>query len=61
MPTLPREIVHAVEADNEVEISLIDVNPFQPRQSFDEEALHELAVSIKHLGIIQPITCTKTR
>ena len=38
---LPKEIVHAVEADNEIDLSLIDVNPFQPRQSFDEEALHE--------------------
>ncbi len=53
---LPKEIVHAVEADNEVDLSLVDVNPFQPRQSFDQEALNELAISIKQLGIIQPIT-----
>ena len=53
---VPKEIVHAVEADSEIDISLIEVNPFQPRQNFDEEALEELAVSIKQLGIIQPIT-----
>lgn len=41
---------------NEIEIELIEVNPFQPRTHFDEEALNELAISIKELGIIQPIT-----
>ncbi|MFM7858952.1 MAG: ParB/RepB/Spo0J family partition protein, partial [Flammeovirgaceae bacterium] len=34
-------------------------NPFQPRQFFDEEALNELAESIKVHGIIQPITVRK--
>src|SRR5690606_25236694 len=32
------------------------VNPFQPRTAFDEEALRELADSIKLQGLIQPIT-----
>ncbi len=41
---------------NEIDIDLIEVNPFQPRKHFDEEALNELAISIKELGIIQPIT-----
>lgn len=41
---------------NEVEIDLIDVNPYQPRTNFEPEALEELASSIKKLGIIQPIT-----
>ena len=31
-------------------------NPFQPRTEFDEEALNELAASIKSIGIVQPIT-----
>ena len=44
---------------NEVEISLIDPNPNQPRREFDEEALQELANSIRELGIIQPITLRK--
>ena len=43
----------------EIELELIDVNPFQPRTYFDEEALRELANSIKELGVIQPITVRK--
>ena len=43
----------------EIELSSIEVNPFQPRTYFDEEALHELANSIKELGVIQPITVRK--
>ena len=39
-----------------VDINLIDTNPFQPRTVFDQEALEELASSIKELGVIQPIT-----
>lgn len=41
---------------NEVEISKIEANPNQPRREFDEEALQELANSIREIGIIQPIT-----
>ena len=44
---------------NEVEIALIEPNPNQPRREFDEEALQELATSIRELGIIQPITLRK--
>ena len=44
---------------NEVSISEIEANPFQPRIHFDEEALYDLANSIKELGIIQPITLRK--
>lgn len=44
---------------NEVLISEIDANPFQPRANFDEEALNELAASIRELGIIQPVTLRK--
>lgn len=40
----------------ELEVSKIQANPNQPRTKFDEEALAELAESIKHLGVIQPIT-----
>ena len=41
---------------NEVELSKIKANPGQPRQVFDEEALAELAASIRQIGVIQPIT-----
>ena len=43
----------------EIDINLIEANPFQPRIEFDEEALAELAQSIKEQGIIQPITVRK--
>ena len=39
---------------------LIEPNPFQPRMSFDTEALEELTSSIRTLGLIQPITVRKT-
>lgn len=44
---------------SEILIGEIEVNPFQPRQHFDQEALKELAESIKIHGIIQPITVRK--
>ncbi|EAI1055829.1 chromosome partitioning protein ParB [Campylobacter coli] len=42
-----------------VEISKITPNPFQPRKTFDEAALNELANSIKEHGLIQPIIVLK--
>jgi ParB family transcriptional regulator, chromosome partitioning protein len=41
---------------NEISVEEIEVNPFQPRQHFDQDALKELSESIKVHGIIQPIT-----
>lgn len=43
----------------ELDLQTIEVNPFQPRTSFNEESLRELASSIKELGVIQPITVRK--
>lgn len=43
----------------ELELKNIEVNPFQPRTSFNEETLRELASSIRELGVIQPITVRK--
>ncbi|WGK64390.1 ParB/RepB/Spo0J family partition protein [Croceiramulus getboli] len=43
----------------ELELDSIEVNPFQPRTSFNEETLRELASSIRELGVIQPITVRK--
>lgn len=42
-----------------IEIADIEINPFQPRTHFEEQALNELAGSIKEHGIIQPITVRK--
>ena len=44
---------------NEIEIDLIDVNPFQPRTNFNSIDLEELCSSIDKLGLIQPITIKK--
>ena len=46
-------------ATNEILISQIEANPFQPRSEFEETALNELAESIRVHGVIQPITVRK--
>ena len=43
----------------ELDIEAIEINPFQPRTHFNEDALQELATSIRELGVIQPITVRK--
>ena len=43
-------------AINEIKIDLIKPNPNQPRRTFDEETLSELAASIKELGVVQPLS-----
>jgi ParB family transcriptional regulator, chromosome partitioning protein len=43
----------------ELELDVIEINPFQPRSNFNEESLQELATSIRELGVIQPITVRK--
>lgn len=48
-----------VYATNEITISQIQANPFQPRTEFHDEALNELADSIRLHGVIQPITVRK--
>ena len=49
-----------VEANLQIAIESIEANPFQPRTRFDEQALEELASSIKQLGIVQPLTVRET-
>jgi ParB family transcriptional regulator, chromosome partitioning protein len=44
----------------EIELNKIEANPFQPRTTFDEEKLEELAASIREIGLIQPITLRRT-
>ena len=53
--TAKRSVVSIIEID----LTSIEVNPFQPRSQFNEEHLKELAGSIKELGVIQPITVRK--
>lgn len=45
---------------NEIPLDSIEANPNQPRKTFDEEALEELAASIKELGVVQPVTLRET-
>lgn len=42
-----------------IEVSKIVPNPFQPRRYFDDEAIGDLAVSIREYGILQPLVVTK--
>ncbi len=44
---------------NEIPVHQIEVNPYQPRTEFDEEAINELCESIRLYGLIQPITVRK--
>ena len=51
----PKDNLPEIKQSNEVSISDLSRNPYQPRQHFSEEKLEELAKSIKKNGIIQPI------
>ncbi|MGM9736192.1 MAG: ParB/RepB/Spo0J family partition protein [Candidatus Cryptobacteroides sp.] len=56
-----KEVVSTVQKQDTADIlripvDMIEPNPFQPRMSFDQEALEELADSIRTLGLVQPIT-----
>ena len=57
-----KEIVETTSKSDIVEIPIKDIrsNPHQPREYFDEEALRELAESIKDHGIIEPIIVKKS-
>lgn len=46
----------ALGSVSHIRVSQVEVNPFQPRFEFDEDALRELSESIKLQGLIQPIT-----
>jgi ParB family chromosome partitioning protein len=54
------DVTEVVGAQDEIDISLIDPNPRQPRTVFDEEALQELVASIKEIGILQPPVVRKS-
>lgn len=45
--------------ETKIPLHLIDVNPFQPRKTFDEDSLQELAENIKLHGILNPIQLRK--
>jgi ParB family transcriptional regulator, chromosome partitioning protein len=57
--TLQKPVVEKVTSINRISLDNIDINPKQPRRDFDEQALNELASSIKQHDIIQPITVSE--
>ena len=46
---------HSPSDQTEISVELIDRNPFQPRQDFDQSALNELVDSIRTHGVLQPL------
>ncbi len=52
--------VDNISSNLDIDISLISVNPNQPRKTFDDASILELANSIKNVGLIQPITVVKS-
>lgn len=57
---IPVEGEPTTKKETDVQISQIVLNPEQPRKQFDQEALDELAESIKEHGIIQPLIVTES-
>ncbi len=59
---MEEKIIETTPKDNIVEIPLKDLrsNPYQPRKHFDQDALEELAKSIKEHGVFQPIIVKKS-
>jgi ParB family transcriptional regulator, chromosome partitioning protein len=57
---LKTNIVEEVTSAARISVDKIQVNPKNPRKDFDENALNELAASIKNHDIIQPLTVSKT-
>ena len=58
--TAPVQDAAPVDAVRDLPIYMIDPNPDQPRRTFDEDALRELAASIESVGVIQPIVVCET-
>jgi ParB family chromosome partitioning protein len=58
--TAPDKVSYADAQIQEIEVSQVVANPYQPRKVFNPEALQELADSIREHGVIQPIVVTKT-
>ena len=59
--TFESNIMETAEENDikEIPVSEIRPNPYQPRKTFNDEALNELAESIKHYGVFQPIIVKK--
>jgi len=62
LESMEKSIVETTKESDILELNLDELrsNPYQPRTHFDEEALNELAESIKEYGVIQPIIVKKS-
>ena len=61
--TIENSIIEEAKTNDqivEIDLSELRANPYQPRKNFDEEALNELALSIKEHGVFQPIIVKKS-
>lgn len=61
--TIENSIIEEAKTNDqivEIDLSELRANPYQPRKNFDEEALNELASSIKEHGVFQPIIVKKS-
>lgn len=60
--TFENNIMENAKESDIVEIPLLEIrpNPYQPRKSFNQEALDELATSIRNYGVFQPIIVKKS-
>src|SRR6478672_7076290 len=56
---LKNTVVETVTSVSRISVDDIETNPKQPRKDFDEQALNELAASVKKHDIIQPVTVSK--
>lgn len=56
---VPSEEAPVIQADRMVKIRMVEPNRDQPRKTFDEESLNELADSIRQYGVISPLIVTK--
>lgn len=57
---IPTQAPASATGAMEIEISQIEVNPYQPRKHFSEDALAELSASVKEHGIVQPLLVTRS-
>ena len=62
MSNFEKQIYEDAKGEEVIDVPINELrpNPYQPRQVFDEEALNELAASIKEYGVIQPIIVKKS-
>lgn len=61
--TIENSIIEEAKTNDqivEIDLNELRANPYQPRKNFDEEALNELALSIKEHGVFQPIIVKKS-